>query len=174
MISISKLGLGMIRRIPAVIVLPCSILLLSTGCNKDLPRNGKASVVASAYLVEERGSGDEWYYIPVRTIESAELGRFLANPADLRAVSSDGHAADGYYASVVIVKETEQFNSATLWQFANSGDLIMQDRVVMRHGVSGSLEFAFSKEDLGKVPVFVKSARLSEIIRGCVGERTRR
>lgn len=174
MISISKLGLGMIRRIPAVIVLPCSILLLSTGCNKDLPGNGKASVVASAYLVEERGSGDEWYFVPVRTIESAALDRFLRDPVDLKDANSDGHAADGYFASVVIVKEPERCNSAILWQFANSGSLIMQDRVVMREGVSGTVEFTFPKENLGKVPLFVKSPSLSAIIRECVSERMKR
>lgn len=167
-------ALEILRRVSAIGCVPCTILLFATGCTKAVPGKVKSNGVTSAYLVEERGSGDEWYYVPVRTIESAELGRFLANPVDLREVSSDGHAADGYYASVVIVKEPKQFNSATLWQFANSGDLIMQDRVVMRKSVSGSVEFAFSKEDLGKVPVFVKSPKLSEIIRDCVGERARR
>jgi hypothetical protein len=171
MIPLSIFDFGINRRTLAIILLPGSMLLLAAGCDKEKPANESASGVISAYLVEERGSGDEWYYVPVWTIRSAALDRFLCHPLDLKKANSDGHAADGYFASVVIVKEPDRCDSAVLWQFANSGDLIMQDRVVMRESASGTVEFAFPKEDLGKVPVFVKSSNLSEIIRECVSER---
>lgn len=165
MISCSMPMGGKPSRLLALGCVVFSVLLLAVGCKRvGGAKDGSESLV-SAYIVEERGGGNEWFYVPIQTIHSAALERFVNDPVDLIETKSDGHAADGYFALVVVVKEPNPDNTAIVWEFANSGEFIMQTKVQMERSVSDTIEFRLPKEELGKVPVFVKSAKLSEVVR---------
>jgi hypothetical protein len=134
------------------------VILGAAGCipGKSYPRDAIEAPVA-VYLVEESIDA----YVPVRAIKSPALDDFINNPRDLVSVSSNGHAADGYYVQMAIVKA----NSAqcVIWSFANSGEFVVQDKVVR---VSRNGEVAFMPKNENLPFKFFKSPTLSNIARG--------
>ena len=134
-------------------------ILGAAGCipSKGYPRDDSQAPVA-VYLVKE--SLDS--YIPVHAIKSPALDDFINNPRDLVSVPSNGHAADGYYVQMVIVKANGA--PCVIWSFANSGEFVVQDEVVR---VSRNGQIAFMPKNHNLPFKFFKSPTLSNIARDC-------
>jgi hypothetical protein len=139
------------------------VILSSAGCvpGKKYPQAESGDASISVYLVEESVEAGHWYYAPVRVIRSPALDDFIRNPRDLVSVSSNGHAADGYYAQVAVVKNNGA--QCVIWSFANSGEFVVQDQVVKVR--KGNGEIAFKPKDENLPFKFFKSPTLSGIAR---------
>jgi hypothetical protein len=134
-----------------------TLLCLSTWARSDIfgamPREGNTYC-----LTEEVNDGGQWVQSRLQEFLSKELDVFLASPEDAAVTNSYGHAADGYYARVIV--ENANAGSAVLWEFANSGGFIIQSKMKRTtHNKYISVE-----NDASYRGMFFKSVKLSAIV----------
>ena len=140
-----------------------AVILSAAGCGSGLKHSQVDSNTApiSVYLVNDSIEAERLYYVPVRVVKSRALNDFIRSPRDLVSVSSNGHAGDGYYAQLAVVKDNGA--QCVIWSFAKSGEFVVQDEAVRVRRENGKMAFVPKDE---KLPFkFFKSPTLSNIVR---------